>query len=424
MRKHGCGLAVFTWLLVLGIGSVRAQTKVATVSLKPYGCMSQQELDRDHPAPDRKGWITSGPPGGIAWGGVGDVVVDGHDRVYVGLPIWTTGYAPKSTLRGTGDKLRVLVVNASAGAKLEGIPVERIMDFPTRSLDRLDLRLAADDTPIVVAGDKLMRLGVDGKPTAQLALPDLQKEFEVWDLKSSTTGRTIRVELNYKSRLLVDAQTLAVLQRCQENSDGNDQGSMTDDLELSSEVETTSPDITRGLEQGTFCQKRERLRQFGNISFVPALVDDRRFLAIDHTSISLRKVTGETLWTAKAPAGRVLSAWESEEQLSRNGNRVALRILRPYQYQEPVDFHRYGQQAPQLLRAQFSRNGEPRTKTLELEDTIAVWDTASGRLVANVPVQEPEGDLNFKVDCTFALSPDGSLLAILQDGVLVLWKLE
>src|ERR1035441_3972825 len=67
--------------------------------------------------------------------------------VYVGLPVWTTGYAPKNSVRGTSDKLRVLVVNAEADGR-----VERTMDFPTQSLNRLDLRLAADGKLLVLAG--------------------------------------------------------------------------------------------------------------------------------------------------------------------------------------------------------------------------------------------------------------------------------
>ena len=31
-----------------------------------------------HPSTDREGWLTSGPPGGMAWRGVGEVVVDGR----------------------------------------------------------------------------------------------------------------------------------------------------------------------------------------------------------------------------------------------------------------------------------------------------------------------------------------------------------
>jgi hypothetical protein len=75
------------------------------------------------------------------------------------------------------------------------------MDFPTKSLDRLDLRLAADGTLLVVADDKLMRVGGDGRPTAEMALPNAQKEFEPWYLQSSTTGHTVRGSLFGNQRL-------------------------------------------------------------------------------------------------------------------------------------------------------------------------------------------------------------------------------
>jgi len=269
--------AVLAGMLGLGPSYGWAQTKIMTMPLQPYGWMSPQELSVQHPSPDREGWLISGPPGGMAWRGVGEVAVDGHGRVYVGLPIWASGAAPKSAVRGAGDKLRVLVLNAGI---IKGA-VERTMDFPTRSLDRLDLRLAADGALLLVADDKLMRLGADGRPTAELALPNQQKEYEPWYLQSSTTGRTVRIRFNYKTSMLVDTQNLTVLKRCQESDDMNDTGGMTDDLELASQVQTTAPKVTYGLEREVFCEKRERLRQFGDITFSPSVVDDQRFLAIE-----------------------------------------------------------------------------------------------------------------------------------------------
>jgi hypothetical protein len=381
--------------------------------------MSQEEFSIQHPSPEREGWLISGPPGGVAWGGVGEVAVDGQGRVYVGLPIWASGAAPKSAARGEGDKLRVLVLSAGGN----GEPV-RTVDFPTRSLDRLDLRLAADGTLLLVADDKLMRVGADGRPTAELALPNTQKKFEPWYLQSSTTGRTVRIRFNSKSSMLVDTQSLAVIKSCQELDDSNDYGEMTDDLELASQVETIQPDLTYGLEREAFCEKRERLGQFGNISFVPSVVDDDRFLAIGRETIALRKMSGETLWTSRAPAGRVLQMEQGEERLSRDGGRVAVRVLRPVVYHEPVNWDGPGARPNVFRQVQFRPPGSPRVRTMEVEDSIAVWDVASGRLVGLVPVQGPLENEDFKGHASFALSPDGRLLAVLrQDGVLLLWKM-
>jgi hypothetical protein len=347
----------------------------------------------------------------MAWRGVGEVAVDGDGRVYVGLPIWASGAAPKSAARGVGDKLRVLVLNAGVKGA-----VERTMDFPTRSLDRLDLRLAADGALLLVANDKLMRVGADGQPTAELALPNTQKEYEPWYLESSTTGHTVRVRFNYKTSMLVDTQTLTVLKRCLESDDLNDTGGMTDDLELASHVETTEPNVTYGLEREVFCEKRERLRQFGDITFSPSVVDDERFLAIGKETIALRKLSGETLWTRTAPAGRMLN----ENRLSRDGSRVAVRLLRSVLYHEPVNWDNDGSPAKIFEQVQFAR---PRTREVDVEDSITVWEVATGRLVGQAPVQREAGDGYFRPNSSFALSPDGRLLAVLQDGVLILWKM-
>jgi hypothetical protein len=408
---------------VLGVGSniSWAQTKVAVVPLKPYGAMSQAELDENHPIGDKPGWMTSGPPGGIAWRGIGDVAIDGEGRVYVGLPIWTTGYAPKvdagtSAARGVGDKLRVLVFKGKG-------ELESKIDFPSKSLDRLDLRLAGDGTLLVLADDKLMRVGADGKPTAQLAVPNVQKEFEVWYLRSSASGRTVRMRLNNKSVEFVDTQTLAVIKQCQVANDLNDTGLLTDDLELMSMVEMTQPSLTYGLESERFCEKRERLQSFGNIGFVPSMVDDERLLAIAPESIALRKMSGETLWTSKAPAGRFLQQFEGDERLSRDGSRVAVRVLKRIEYRTPQK-----RQPPmgEPDGGQHSRDGwtYPRVKTVEVDDGVAVWDVASGHLIGQVPVDGSEGEKYYKPKSAFALSPDGKLLVVLQEGELTIWKMD
>ena len=78
-----CGWRGAAWTVALAIAQCSgwAQTKAATVELKPYGVMTQPELDKMHPLddprPQYKGYVTSGPPGGIAWRGVGALAVDG-----------------------------------------------------------------------------------------------------------------------------------------------------------------------------------------------------------------------------------------------------------------------------------------------------------------------------------------------------------
>ena len=219
-----------------------------------------------------------------------------------------------------------------------------------------------------------------------------------------------------KTSVLVDAQTLTVLKRCQESDDMNDLGGMTDDLELASQVETTEPNVTHGLEREVFCEKRERLRQFGDITFSPSVVDDERFLAIGKETIALRKLSGETLWTSRAPAGRMLD----ENRLSRDGSRVAVRLLRGVLYHEPVNWDENGSPAKIFKQVQFTR---PRTREVEVEESVAVWEVATGRLLGQAPVQSESGIGYFRQNSSFALSPDGRLLAVLQDGILILWKM-
>jgi hypothetical protein len=412
MRGSRWMQAVVTAMFGIGLSCGWAQTRIAQVSLSPYGVMTQGELNVMHPIPDPppqyKGYMTSGPPSGIAWRGVGTLAIDGTGHVYAGLPIWATGYAPKNAARGTGDKLRVLVINTNADFK-----VERTMDIPTKSLARLALHLGEDGGLLIFAGDKLMRVGADGKTTAQLDVPNEEKEYEPWDLDSSTTGRTLRIRLNKQHTLVVDAKTLKVLKQCQEANEDNDTGTMTDDLQLSSEHTAKFPDRSMGLEQEAFCETMVRLGQFGYIDFAPAVVDDERFLAISDGMIALRKISGETVWTSKAPNGRVLEMYEGYE-LSRDGSRVGVRLLKKAQYH-----------APDTMNPEDIRNGTwNRTRTMTVEDSVGIWDVASGCFVGEVPLLGRTENRYFEPSAQFALSPDGHLLAVLEDGVVTAWKID
>ena len=417
MRGYLWRLAVSTGMLMLGLGCGWAQTRIASITLQPYGAMTSQELLESHPDPDRNGWMATGPPTGVNWVGGSTVAIGRQGRVYVGLAIWASGDAPVNAIRGTGDKLRLLVLNAEDNGRL----VQKI-DFPARSLDRLDLRIAGDGTLLVVANDKLMRIGSDCRPTSELPLPNVRKRFDLWYLQSSATGRTLRARLSDTRVFLVDTKTLKLLSDCHETSDRNDFGTLTDDMELDSRLETPFPKTTYGLETEVFCRKGQRLSQFGNVDFVPLAVDDSHFLAITTHSLALRKLSGETVWTRSAPLGRELEKSAEYQKLNRDGTRVAVRILRPVLYREPVRMERKPPVTTLLRPVQFSRFGEPRTRIVMVDDTIDVRDVASGRLIARVPTQDPEGRF-FQPYSQFALGPNGRLLAVIQDGNLTLWKL-
>lgn len=413
MRGCRCMQAVVTAIFAIGLSCGWAQTKIAHVSLSPYGVMTQNELNVMHPIPDppaqKKGDMAFGPPSGIAWRGVGTLAVDGAGHVYVGLPIWTTGYAPKNVARGTGDKLRIVMINTKADFR-----VGRTMDFPTTSLARLAMHLAEDGALLVFAGDKMMRVGADGQVTNELDVPNEEKDLELWSIKSSTTGRTLRIRLNNQHTIVVDAKTLATLKQCQEPSEDNDTGTMTDDLQLTSQHTAKFPDPALGLEEEHFCEKMVRLEKFGAIDFVPAVVDDERFLAIGDGMISLRKLSGETVWTSEAPDGQLLETYEGHDELSRDGSRVAVRLLRNAQYH-----------APDSMNPEDIRNGTwSRTRTMEVEDSVGIWDVANGRFVGEVPLLGHTENRYFEPESQFALSPDGRLLAVVEDGWLTVWKFD
>jgi hypothetical protein len=234
-------------------------------------------------------------------------------------------------------------------------------------------------------------------------VPNEQKQFDLWDVDISTTGRTLRLRLNSQHTIVVNAKTLAVEKDCQENEEEDDTGTMTDDLELSSRSTGTSPNTANGLERETFCEKGSILSSFGKISFVPAIVSDNQFLAIEEGSMALRELSGETVWTSNPPAPLILDTYEGRYELSRDGSRVGIQLMRVAQYQPPETIQ---------------------TTPKTVEDSVGVWDVATGRLVAKVPLLGHTTDRFFNPDSQIAISPDGKLLAVLEDGMLSVWRVE
>jgi len=109
-----------------------------------------------------------------------------------------------------------------------------------------------------------------------------------------------------------------------------------------------------------------------------------------------------------------------ENQLSRDGSRVAVRLLRRVSYHQPVNWDEKRSPAKTFEQVQFTRPG---TREVEIEDSITVWEVATGRLVGQALVQRASEDGYFRQNSSFALSPDGRLLAVLQDGILILWRM-
>jgi hypothetical protein len=299
--------------------------------------------------------------------------------------------------------LRVLVLTTA-----DSSAVPHSVDFPTRSLDRLDLRIAPDDTLLVLADDQLMRVGADGRPIAKIDVANKQQADEAWYVSQSSTGRTLRLSLNDKFLMLVDSRTLAVHKQCQAPTALTDEGTMTDDFELDSRSVGNSS--RRDLARQPFCGKSESLAQFTDINFVPTIVDEAHFLAVEAGTIALRTLTGRTLWSAKAPPDRRLENAEGLPLVSREGNRVAVRLFKSIQVHQPDSMNLEDQ----------AKGTWNKSKTVQVEDAIAVWDLSGGQLVAQVPL--PPGK-DYEPNAQFALSPDARLLAILKRGTLSVWRL-
>jgi hypothetical protein len=67
--------------------------------------------------------------------------------------------------------------------------------------------------------------------------------------------------------------------------------------------------------------------------------------------------------------------------------------------------------------AQYQPPETTQTTPRTVEDSVGVWDLVSGDLVGEVPLLGHTTDRFFNPDAQIALSPDGKLLSVLEDGV-------
>ena len=317
---------------------------------------------------------------GVIWRD--ELVVDASGQVIVGFAAKRAGLsAPKA--------LRVVTLSAQNGAMV------RQMELPTPVWDRTAVMLAADDTLLVVAGDRVQRVNNDGSIGSSIPIPP-QPEINpgLW-VEQSPSGQTLMLTTDEKNFRFVRTDTLATVAACR--NDTHEVHTVTDDQAVSMGEDKHHQFELR---YGPLCGPTTLLWSAASERSNRAhLLEDASVLEVGFAQVRRLTTADKTVWNWKVPEN--LTAEDLDGfSVSRNGKRVA------FQLSAFRTLH-----SPSCMECE----GPPFESWTE---GIVVLDAKSGGLVATVPVDHGEENR-----MAFALSPDGHELAVMHDGVLELWAL-
>ena len=316
---------------------------------------------------------------GVNWSR--ELAVDSAGQVYL-------GFAAKRENLDAPKALRVVMLSAQNGALV------RQMDLPTPVWGRTAVMLAEDDTPLLVAGDRVQRVNKDGFMGNSVAIPPQPKiNPGLWVIQSPS-GKTLLLTTDEQFFRFVSPDTLATIVECR----------MKDN-----EVETINDSLGMGLADGSnhqfeehagpFCGPMPRLWPVGDgRSTEVRLLEDGSVIEVGTEAVRRLTRQDKPQWSWKSPEG-TLPTGLAGIAISRNGERVAV---------EEEVFH--------TLRPL----GCMECKGPEFESWgvgVAVLDTATGKQVGLAPLDHATLDRT-----AFAFSADGKKLAVMNAGVLEMWS--
>lgn len=315
---------------------------------------------------------------GVNWSR--ELAVDSAGQVYL-------GFAAKRENLDAPKALRVVTLGAQNGALV------RQMELPTPVWSRTAVMLAADDTPLVVAGDRVQRVNKDGTIGNSIDIPPQPKINPGLWVDQSPSGKTLLLTTDEQFFRFVSPDTLATIAECR----------MKDN-----EVETINDNLAMGLADGSnhqfeehagpFCGPMPRLWPVGDgRSTDVRLLEDGSVIEVGSEAVRRLTRQDKTQWSWKSPDGTIPTGLAGIA-VSRNGERVAV---------EEEVFH--------SLRPL----GCMECKGPEFESWavgIAVLDAATGKQVGLVPFDHATQNRT-----AFAFSADGKKLAVMNAGVLEMW---
>jgi hypothetical protein len=311
-----------------------------------------------------------------------ELAVDTTGLVYVSFGV--KGPGP-----GMNKLLRVVALDGEHGT------VKRQMDFPTPRLSRTAVMLASDGVALVVAGDRVQRWNGDGTVGSSIPIPPQPKMNPSLWVRPSSSGRTLLLTTDEIAFQFVRTDTLATIAECKKENDeietiaDNMAVSMAEDAQHQFELHAGAP-----------CGAMPLLWKvpYGRSSRVH-LLNDEALLEIGGRGIKRLTLGDKTVWSWSAP-GELIPTDIAGVAMSQNGERLAMELevvhrLRPIGCMEcrGPEYESWGA-------------------------AVAVLDAATGRLVAQVPLDHAK--LN---KLGLALSPDGRKLVVLNGDVLELWAL-
>ena len=366
--------------MVLAYGAAEAQTRVWSVRTETLGW--RDPYAGTETAARRGPWYETNDDFDLGEIWKQELAVDKSGEVYVGFGV--KGPGP-----GVNKLLRVVALESEHGA------VKRQMDFATPRLDRTAVMLAADGVALVVAGDRVQRWNGDGTVGSSIPIPPQPKINPSLWAGLAPSGRTLLLTTDEIAFQFVRTDTLATTAECKKENDeivtiaDNKAVSMAEDAKHQFELHAGAPCGAMPLLWKLPDERSSSVR----------LLNDRALVEIEGRGVKRLTLGDKEVWSWSAP-GELISIDNGGVAISQNGERLALEL---------AVFHR--------LRPV----GCMECKGPEYESwgvAVAVLDAATGRLVAQVPLDHVK--LN---DLGLAPRPDGRKLAVLNGDVLELWAL-
>jgi len=310
------------------------------------------------------------------------LAVDSRGVVYVGFSAEkSSGLLQKGV--GTGV-YRVL------GITTEG-KIVRHLDYPMQSPYRVGINLNASDELLVTSNDAIRLVDSEGNIKNSFALTSYEHDtVAAWGVGSSSSGKTLLSSPDgFSEFTFLSAENLSTIAHCSGNREENIPRSFNDATEVA-----TSNGAEHYIYHAELCGKTQLYHYSDGTYIVPILLTNGSTLELGESMLRLRTVSGDLLWRSNLPEHHrpVFNFQNEAAALTRSNNRFA------------------------VVMAEWSAGIAALDVSQKLKsETIQVYDTLSGKLIATLPLKE--------LGCTFALNQDGTEVAILCGSSLEIWKL-
>lgn len=367
------------------------------LTITALGCLSSAQTMQFSIKLDKYGWqpdqlkITNGER---EIGETRRVAFDSTGKLYVGFAIGGDNRLLKPG--EANNTFRVLTIDSASGA------VKRKLDFATQSKEWVGLNVSASDDLVVTANNKVQLVGEDGSPKATFDIP-MPKGNHLLFVRQSASGKTLLITLlDLNAYYFLREDTLSLITHCYVPPERNrdEPGTFSDNIQLRF-VGTQVPGSPYEMVKAPLCGEGQDLWSLGTSIVHPHLLNDSTVLELktatsdaDKPVFEVLKINGELVWKRELP------------------KHFAAPTLLPICTTR--DWHRFAVTVMELRGGSRTFDISPRAVSMG----VWIYDARTGKQIGSIKYPTLGR-------YEFALSPDGSKLAILSNngGTMQLWSL-